>query len=102
LEGTFQGHLLQPPCNEQGHLQYGSSSSYYRYHFKSIKRKRKNPFKKPSSPRKQLEIILSDIFWKAVTPDYEELQSEQEKHLNSGSTVHDTTNVGASEFKSTV
>jgi len=20
LEGTFQGHLVQPPCNEQGHL----------------------------------------------------------------------------------
>jgi len=21
LEGTFRGHLVQPPCNEQGHLQ---------------------------------------------------------------------------------
>jgi len=21
LEGTFKGHLVQPPCNEQGHLQ---------------------------------------------------------------------------------
>ena len=21
LEGTFKGHLLQPPCNERGHLQ---------------------------------------------------------------------------------
>jgi len=21
LEGTFEGHLVQPPCNEQGHLQ---------------------------------------------------------------------------------
>ena len=21
LEGTFKGHLAQPPCNEQGHLQ---------------------------------------------------------------------------------
>jgi len=20
LEGTFKGHLVQPPCNEQGHL----------------------------------------------------------------------------------
>jgi len=21
LEGTFKGHLVQPPCNERGHLQ---------------------------------------------------------------------------------
>ena len=21
LEGTLKGHLVQPPCNEQGHLQ---------------------------------------------------------------------------------
>jgi len=21
LEGTFKGHRVQPPCNEQGHLQ---------------------------------------------------------------------------------
>ena len=21
LEGTFKGHLVQPPCNEQAHLQ---------------------------------------------------------------------------------
>ena len=21
LEGTFKGHLVHPPCNEQGHLQ---------------------------------------------------------------------------------
>lgn len=21
LEGTFNGHLVQPPCNEKGHLQ---------------------------------------------------------------------------------
>jgi len=21
LEGTFKGHEVQPPCNEQGHLQ---------------------------------------------------------------------------------
>jgi len=23
LEGTFKGHLVQPPCSKQGHLQLG-------------------------------------------------------------------------------
>lgn len=67
-----------------------------------FREKEKNPVKKPSSPRKQLEIILSQIFWKAVTPDYEELQSEQEKHLNGRSTVHDTTILCTFAFKSTI
>jgi len=27
LEGTFSGHLAQPPCSEQGHLQLDQAAS---------------------------------------------------------------------------
>lgn len=100
LVNSYRQH--QAPLSNWNMLGYGSSSSSSRHHFKSVKRKRKNPVKKLSFPRKQLEIILSDIFWKAITPDYEELQSEQETRLNSGSAVHDTTILCTFEFKSTI
>lgn len=41
------------------------------------KSNKKKSVYKPSSLRKQIEIMSSDVFWKAVTPDCEELQPEQ-------------------------
>lgn len=57
----------------------------------SAKSSKKKSVKKPSSLRKQSEIISTDTFWNAVTPDYEELQPEQKNPLNSGPAVHSTT-----------
>ena len=56
----------------------------------------------PVPPGNSLRSFHQQIFWKAVASDYEELQSEQEKHLNSRSAVHDTSILSTFAFKSTI